>query len=80
MKKLTLFFVAFVFIGMQCFAGPYDLIKKAGTSKEYPTADYLIVLDETTVDVQETGLSYNNMHKIYKVLTVNGAKMLNHLT
>ena len=80
MKKLTLFFVAFIFIGMQCFAGPYDLIKKAGTSKEYPTADYLIVLDETTVDVQETGLSYNNMHKIYKVLTVNGAKMLNHLT
>ena len=31
-------------------------------------------------DVQETGLSYNNIHKIYKVLTYQGAKQLNHLT
>lgn len=80
MKKQVLFFIAFVLLQLSCFAGPYDLIKKAGTSKDYPHANYLVVLDETVVDVQETGLSYNNMHTIYKVLTSEGAKDLNHLT
>ena len=61
-------------------ANPAQLIKKAGLSKDYPNSDYLIVLDETSVDVQESGLSYNKIHKILKVLTTEGAKKLNHLT
>ena len=66
-------------VQLSCFASPGELLKKAGSSKNYPKADYLIVLDETSVDVQESGLSYNTIHKIYKVLTPKGAKQLSHL-
>ncbi|OFX84296.1 MAG: hypothetical protein A2W99_00820 [Bacteroidetes bacterium GWF2_33_16] len=79
MKKYTFLLIALLLLKLSVFAGANDLIKKAGTSKEYPQADYLVVLDETFVDVQETGLSYNNIHKIYKVLTTNGAKELSKL-
>lgn len=80
MKKQIFSLLTLVVIQLNCFAGPVDLIKKAGTSKDYPKANYLVVLDKTSVDVQETGLSYNTIHKIYKVLTNDGAKQLNHLT
>jgi len=79
MKKFTIYFIALLLFQVSAFAGTNDLIKKAGTSKEYPQADYLVVLDETFVDVQETGLSYNNIHKIYKVLNAQGAKELSKL-
>lgn len=79
MKKLTIFVVALLLIRFSLLAGTNDLIKNAGTSKEYPQADYLVVLDETFVDVQESGLSYNNIHKIYKVLNPQGAKELSKL-
>ena len=80
MKKLSLSLITLLMVQLSCFAGPGEMIKNAGTSKDYPQADYLIVLDETSVDVQETGLSYNNIHKIYKVLTYKGAKQLSRLT
>lgn len=80
MRKLILSLTTLFFIQLNCLAGPGELIKNAGTSADYPKADYLVVLDETSVDVQESGLSYNNIHKIYKVLTSEGAKQLNHLT
>ncbi|MFH1319254.1 MAG: DUF3857 and transglutaminase domain-containing protein [Bacteroidota bacterium] len=54
-----------------------DLIKKAGNTGDYPDAELLIIFDSTRVDVQETGLSYFNEHKLYKVLTPEGAKKLN---
>jgi len=79
MKKFTIYFIALLLFQVSAFAGTNYLIKKAGTSKEYPQADYLVVLDETFVDVQETGLSYNNIHKIYKVLNAQGAKELSKL-
>ncbi|MFP4024844.1 MAG: DUF3857 domain-containing transglutaminase family protein [Thiohalospira sp.] len=79
MKKQIFLLTTLFLLQTIVFAGPFDLIKKAGTSKDYPDADYLIVLDETFVDVQETGLSYNDIHKIFKVLTPQGAKQLNHL-
>lgn len=79
MKKRILLLTTLFLLQTSVFAGPFDLIKKAGTSKDYPNADYLVVLDETFVDVQETGLSYNDIHKILKVLTPQGAKQLNHL-
>ena len=68
MKKLSICLIAFIFIGIHSMANPAQLIKKAGHSKDYPNSDYLIVLDETSVDVQESGLSYNKIHKILKVL------------
>ncbi len=80
MKKLLLSLTALFLIRLFCLAGPGELIKSAGTSKDYPNANYLVVLDKTSVDVQESGLSYNDIHKIYKVLTYEGAKQLNHLS
>ncbi|MGC9373633.1 MAG: DUF3857 domain-containing transglutaminase family protein [Bacteroidales bacterium] len=80
MKQQILLLITFILLHFTAFSGPSDLIKKAGTSKDYPHADYLIVLDETIVDMQESGLSYNDIHKVFKVLTPKGAKHLNHLS
>ncbi|HAF28157.1 MAG TPA: transglutaminase [Bacteroidales bacterium] len=80
MRKLFFSLTTLFLIQLSCFAGPGDLIKNSGNSADYPKADYLVVLDETSVDVQESGLSYNTIHKIYKILTYEGAKQLNHLT
>lgn len=80
MKQQILLLITFILLHFNAFSGPSDLIKKAGTSKDYPHADYLIVLDETIVDMQESGLSYNDIHKVFKVLTPQGAKHLNHLS
>ncbi|MDY6801385.1 MAG: DUF3857 and transglutaminase domain-containing protein [Bacteroidota bacterium] len=79
MKQQILLLTTLILLHFTAFAGPSDLIKKAGTSKDYPHADYLVVLDETIVDMQESGLSYNDIHKVLKVLTPQGAKQLNHL-
>ena len=80
MKQQILLLITLILLQFTAFSGPSDLIKKAGTSKDYPHADYLIVLDETIVDMQESGLSYNDIRKIFKVLTPQGAKQLNHLS
>ncbi|HSH50490.1 MAG TPA: DUF3857 and transglutaminase domain-containing protein [Bacteroidales bacterium] len=80
MKHQILLLTTLILMQFTAFSGPSDLIKKAGTSKDYPHADYLVVLDETFVDMQESGLSYNDIHKVLKVLTPQGAKQLNHLT
>ena len=49
------------------------MIKKAGTAADYPNENLLTIFDSTKVDVQETGLSYVNIHTLYKVLTPKGA-------
>ena len=51
-----------------------DLIEKAGTTEDYPGSHNLIIFDSTDVNVQPSGLSYVNMHKLVKVLTPSGAK------
>ena len=51
-----------------------DLIKNAGCSSDFPASNLLIVFDSTTVDMQETGLSYYYTHSLTKILTVKGAK------
>jgi transglutaminase-like putative cysteine protease len=77
MKKI--FIVVLCLISLASFADYSALIKKAGDSKKYPKADYIIIFDSTIVDVKETGLSYNNIHKLYKVMNEKGATHLNHL-
>ncbi len=77
-----LFLVVFFFVQYSnadsCTSDPIkELIAKAGTSKQYPRADMLVVFDSTRVDMQENGLSRFNEHKLYKVLTSNGAKKHN---
>lgn len=54
-----------------------DLIKNAGCANDYPNQDLLVVFDSTHADVQESGLSYANMHRLYKVLTPKGALDVN---
>ena len=63
----------------QMWAVPFSLIRNAGDAENYPESDYLVIFDSTRVEVQESGLSYRNYHKLYKILTPEGAKKLNHL-
>lgn len=74
LKLLTLGFL--VFYGILATAQPFEQLRKAGTSKEYPNAGYILVYDSTSVDVQETGLSYYNNSRLFKILTPAGAKEL----
>jgi hypothetical protein len=43
---------------------------------DYPKADLVVVFDSAKVEVQESGLSYVNFHRLYKVLTAKGAQNL----
>lgn len=49
-----------------------DSLKKV-TKARYPGADAVVVLDETKVDVEESGLSHVNRTQLIKVLTEKGA-------
>lgn len=51
-----------------------DLINASGSSQDYPNSNVLTLFDSTTVDVQESGLSYVNTHQLFKILTPDGAK------
>ena len=76
-KKLVILAILFGF-SLTAFTGPIsDLIKNAGNSADYPNSDLLIIFDSTNVDVQESGLSYVNTHKLIKILTAQGAKKNN---
>ncbi len=80
MKILLRFFLAatFAFIWLASAAGPIeDKLAAAGDAKDYPNADLLVVFDSTLADVQESGLTYVNTHKLYKVFTPAGALKLN---
>jgi hypothetical protein len=79
MHKKTFLSVILVFFSIQIFAVPFSLIKNAGDASDYPNADHLIIFDSTNVDVKENGMSSRYIHKLYKVLTPEGAKKLNHL-
>ncbi len=56
-----------------------ELIKKYDNSQEYKNYNLLLIFDSTKVDVHETGLSYNNQHTLYKILTYKGANKLSNL-
>ncbi|MCK5823613.1 MAG: DUF3857 and transglutaminase domain-containing protein [Bacteroidales bacterium] len=56
-----------------------ELIKKYDNTQKYKGYNLLLIFDSTKVDVHETGLSYNNKHTLYKVLTYKGAKKLSNL-
>ena len=77
MKKLLI--LSLLLYSLGSYADITKLIKNAGGTEEYPNAGYIVIFDSTMVDVKESGLSYNTMHTLYKVLTPAGAKELNHL-
>lgn len=78
-KKWTLL-LSGLFLGLILSACPVNDLIKSACIKDYPGADYLVLFDSTQVDVQETGLSYVNIHKLYKVFTTEGAKDLRTVT
>ncbi|MCB2220442.1 MAG: DUF3857 and transglutaminase domain-containing protein [Bacteroidetes bacterium] len=75
MKKIILILWLFI-LYFQSFSNTdiWDLIRKSGDQKDHPGKSELIIFDSTRVDVQETGLSYVNMHKLIKILNERGAK------
>ncbi len=44
--------------------------------ENYPGANVVVVFDSTIANVQESGLTYVNMHRLYKVMTPSGALQL----
>ena len=42
-------------------------------AEDYPGASLVTVFDSTRADVQESGLTYVNMHRLYKIMTPAGA-------
>lgn len=53
-----------------------EVLNKIGGTEKYPNANYLVVFDSINVDVQESGLSFVNTHRLYKVLNNKGAQHL----
>ncbi len=77
MKQISLSILLALFAVSIAFAGPYDdLIKKSGDKKIFPGSNVLLIFDSTRVEMMETGLSHNYIHRLYKVLTPEGAKEL----
>ena len=63
MKKNALILFLLVF-SLSAFSQSYDkLIAKAGDNENFPKADYVTVFDSTNVFMEESGLSYVNMHQ-----------------
>ncbi|MBU0764569.1 MAG: DUF3857 and transglutaminase domain-containing protein [Bacteroidetes bacterium] len=77
---LFIFFIASLRTFAFCEDPVHDLIKRAGDEKDYPGHNQLYIFDSTCVDVQETGLSYMNIHRLIKPLTAEGAKNLATVT
>ncbi len=78
MRKFSIM-LSLLFMGLlvnaQC---TQDLIAHAGDSKTFPHSDIVVIYDSTSVNMQPTGLSHYNMHKLIKILTNKGAKQ-NHV-
>ncbi|MEZ5196664.1 MAG: DUF3857 and transglutaminase domain-containing protein [Bacteroidales bacterium] len=74
-NRLTLLSLL-ILLNSVLFANPKikELISKAGDAAKYPGKSELILFDSTQVSVQESGLSYVNIHKLIKILNAKGAK------
>ncbi len=77
MKQISVLILLSLFAVSVVFAGKYDdLIKKSGDKKTFPGSNALVIFDSTNVTMMESGLSHNYIHRLYKVLTPEGAKGL----
>lgn len=77
MRKIFLIALLFsaVFLSAQ---SPYQkVIEKAGSTSSFSGYDQLVIFDSTSVEVQETGLSYVLNHTLTKALNVAGCRELN---
>ncbi len=76
MNKKSIITLSIILSAISLWASPdiQNLIKKSGNQKDYPGKNTLTIFDSTQVDVQESGLSYVNIHKLIKILNPKGAK------
>lgn len=78
MIKKVLFLGVSLLLCLAAYSGSIpELIKQSGCSADYPNQNLLIIFDSTTVDMQESGLSFYHTHSLYKILTAKGAKDFN---
>ncbi len=85
MKKVLKFIAiillsGFVFLPLYSQENLSGLLKKAGSSKDYPGSPYVVVFDKTFSKVMDTGLTHTTHKVFYKVLTNKGLKDLKSLT
>ncbi|NMC00281.1 MAG: DUF3857 and transglutaminase domain-containing protein [Thermoanaerobaculaceae bacterium] len=77
-KKVILFSMLLCLVQFLSFAhsGGDDVVGllNSVTKDKYPDADAVIVLDETKVDVEESGLSHVYKRQVVKLLTEEGCK------
>ena len=71
-------FLLFILSGSlsAAYSGSTEDRLKAIDPKDYPGANVVVVFDSTIANVQESGLTYVNMHRLYKVMTPAGALQL----
>ncbi len=75
LRKITIsIFLALVFLPVFSQTVPERLA--AIRAEDYPGASLVVAFDSTVSDVQESGLTYVHMHRLYKVLTPAGALKL----
>ena len=73
MIRKLLFLLLFT-AGLTAFASePLSERLKCFQAEDYPGAELVVVFDSTFSDVQESGLTYVDMHRLYKVFTTAGA-------
>jgi hypothetical protein len=53
-----------------------ELVKNAGEASKYDSASYVVVLDESVNRVSDLGVTFSDLHLVYKVLTEDGCKEL----
>ena len=61
---------------LTAYSGPVEDRIKSINAADYPGANLVVVFDSTFADVQESGLTYVNIHRLYKVFTPAGALQL----
>ena len=79
LKKFPLFLSFWIIVSFVAANPIQDLIRNSGCKSDYPDANMLVIFDSTKVDVQESGLSYVNTHRLYKVFTPEGALELKQI-
>jgi hypothetical protein len=74
-KMIRKVFVLLFFAGFLLTSYSSDVTDRLQSIKaeDYPGSELVVVFDSTHSDVQETGLTYVNMHRLYKVFTPSGA-------
>jgi transglutaminase-like putative cysteine protease len=78
MAKFFHIIPVFLLLNFLSHAGqPTDLLKNAGSSSDYPGSNMLVIFDSTRVQMDSSGLSLVNTHRLVKVLTAKGALTLN---